>query len=79
MTDKTLDNLEIGNSLGVGSSGEVFEVVGHESDLVVKRFNSLAIDRSFLQRNFARLQAMPDFHGTPRVIQHRLDRPPYAV
>lgn len=79
MTKETLDTAEPGASLGAGASGEVFEVVGRETDRVLKRFNSLSIDRSFLQRNFARLVEMPGFHGSPRVLDFRFDQAPYAV
>ncbi|GEM_PF-1451652 len=47
MTNETLDTVTLGPSLGAGSSGEVFAVEGYESTLVVKRFNSLSIDRQF--------------------------------
>ena len=79
MINESLETLKLGASLGAGSSGEVFEVVGRESSHVIKRFNSLAIDRQFLERNFARMAAMPDLHGTPAVLDHRFSSPPYAV
>ncbi|MEQ1840222.1 MAG: hypothetical protein ABL994_07435, partial [Verrucomicrobiales bacterium] len=71
MTNESLETLKLGASLGAGSSGEVFEVVGRESSHVIKRFNSLARDRQCLERNFARMAAMPDLHGTPAVLDHR--------
>lgn len=79
MNDESLDDVEFGISVGAGASGEVFEVVGREKERVVKRFNSLSIDREFLRRNFTRLLSMDDAHGTPRILAHRFDRPPYAV
>jgi eukaryotic-like serine/threonine-protein kinase len=79
MTDVTLDSVNLGLSLGAGASGEVFAVEGRESEFVVKRFNSLAIDRQFLMRNFSRLEEMPGLHGSPRVLDHRFDKAPYAV
>jgi tetratricopeptide (TPR) repeat protein len=79
MTKATLDTVKLGDSLGSGASGEVFAVEGGDFPLVVKRFNSLAIDRQFLMRNFSRLEEMPDFHGTPRIFDHRFDRAPYEV
>lgn len=79
MNDESLDDVELGVSLGAGSAGEVFEVVGRERERVVKRFNSLSIDRDFQRRNFSRLASLSDAHGIPRVVAHRFDRPPYMV
>lgn len=79
MNDESLNEMEFGNSLGSGVTGEVFEVSGRASTHVVKRFNSLSIDREFLRRNFSRLAGMDDAHGTPRILAFRFDRPPYAV
>jgi len=79
MREESLDTVTLGASLGSGVTGEVFEVLGREADRVVKRFNSLSIDRSFQQRNFARWAAMPGLHGAPRVLDQRFDRPPYSV
>lgn len=79
MNAESLDAVEIGLSLGAGSGGEVFEVLGSGEPRVVKRLQALAIDRDFLRRHFARMGAMPDAPGIPRVFAVRLDRAPYAI
>ena len=78
MSEDRLHEIETGDSLGVGSTGEVFEVQGREG-LVVKRYHSLAIDRGFMTRNSIRLAAVPNLEGTPRVHDHFFDRAPYEV
>lgn len=45
---------------------------------VVRRFKSLAIDRSVLSRLLARWKQMPEHSGVPRLFSHHLDQAPYA-
>ncbi|MDF1825282.1 MAG: tetratricopeptide repeat-containing serine/threonine-protein kinase [Verrucomicrobiales bacterium] len=78
MSDRRLDQFSPGNSLGGGTCGTVFEVVGEDS-LVIKKFNSMAIDRRFLSRNFERLKAMPPVDGMAQVYDFQFDSPPYQA
>lgn len=77
MPAESLDAILFGNSLGSGSSGEVFEVSGRESDLVVKRYYALSIDRQFLKRNGERIGMMPEFEGSPLIHASSFDSSPY--
>ncbi len=79
MNDLRISSLQTGASLGSGTSGEVFEVLGEETSLVIKRFHSLAIDRSFLKYNYSRQVNSPAFAGLPGVFDHSFDQAPYAV
>ncbi|HQZ29695.1 MAG TPA: hypothetical protein PK648_16240, partial [Verrucomicrobiales bacterium] len=79
MNDLRISSLQTGASLGSGTSGEVFEVLGEETSLVIKRFHSLAIDRSFLKYNYTRQVNSPAFAGLPAVFDHSFDQAPYAV
>lgn len=80
MADPTLNTITTGESLGRGSCGEVFAVEGTNAKaLVVKQFNSMAVDRLFLSRNFARLRSMPDHEGVAKVHDFRFANTPYAV
>lgn len=78
-----LASVEMGRLLGVGSCGEVFEVCGQESSLVMKRFNSMAIDRRFMEQNYLRLEAVPweadDADGIARVHDFRFGNSPYEL
>src|SRR6056297_2001117 len=78
MSDRRLDQFTAGNSLGGGTCGTVFEVEEDDS-LVIKRFNSMAIDRHFLNRNFERLKAMPPVEGMAQVHDYQLDTAPYLA
>lgn len=78
MSDRRLDHFSTGNSLGGGTCGTVFEVA-EADDLVIKQFNSMAIDRRFLSRNFERLKAMPPVDGMAQVFDFQLDSSPYQV
>ncbi len=46
---------------------------------MLRRFKSLAIDRSVLGRLFARWKQMPEHAGLPPLLSHHLDQAPYAV
>jgi tetratricopeptide (TPR) repeat protein len=79
MNELRISSLQTGASLGAGTSGEVFEVLGEEQSLVIKRFHSLAIDRSFLKYNYTRQLGTPPFVGFPGILEHSFDQSPYAV
>jgi len=76
MNLESLEEVELGSSLGSGASGEVFEVSGAEEAWVVRRFHAPATDRDFLRKHFARVEAMPPVEGIPRIHAVRLDRAP---
>ncbi|MEM6279397.1 MAG: hypothetical protein AAF733_07970 [Verrucomicrobiota bacterium] len=76
MSDRRLESFTAGNSIGRGSCGEVFEVVGDDSR-VLKQYSSMAIDRRLLSRNFGRMNSMPPITGMVRIDQYRLDSAPY--
>ena len=78
MSDWHLDQFSPGNSLGGGSCGTVFEV-NEDDSLVIKQFNSMAIDRRFLSRNFERLKSMPPVDGMAQVYDFKLDAAPYLA
>ncbi len=65
--------------IGRGCSGEVYRA--HAADTgepcVVKRYNSMAIDRSFLARLMARLAKLPPHEGILPLLAYRFDGPPY--
>lgn len=73
-----LDQFSSGNSLGGGSCGTVFET-NEDDSLVIKQFNSMAIDRHFLTRNFERLRTMPPVEGMAQVYDFQLDTAPYLA
>jgi len=81
MTDEQFPDLEIGESLGRGSAGEVFRVreksTGREG--AFKRFSPMSIDRRFLERNFRRFDRMPGHAGIVPVPRFRFDETPYFV
>ncbi|MEM7601175.1 MAG: serine/threonine-protein kinase, partial [Verrucomicrobiota bacterium] len=78
MSDRRLEQFSLGNSLGGGSCGTVFEVIEDES-FVIKQFNSMAIDRRFLTRNFERLRVMPPVDGMARVHDAQIEKAPYLA
>ncbi|MEM1443428.1 MAG: hypothetical protein AAGF67_13865 [Verrucomicrobiota bacterium] len=78
MSDRRLDQLSAGNSLGRGTCGEVFEVEGDPSR-VLKQFSSMAIDRRLLSRNCERIEMMPSIEGMARVDGFQLDAAPYCA
>lgn len=78
MAVTTLDAIALTESLGSGSCGEVFAVEDN-SEFVVKRYRSMAIDRRFLARNSGRMESMPDCDGIVAIHDHRFDPAPYEV
>jgi tetratricopeptide (TPR) repeat protein len=77
MAETTLSSVEAEDSLGTGCCGEVF--AASVSGFAIKRYNSMAVDRAFLARNFGKLMEMPAHEGVNRVLDFRFDSPPYEV
>ncbi|MAS95219.1 MAG: hypothetical protein CMO55_18635 [Verrucomicrobiales bacterium] len=78
-----LNSVETGNILGSGTCGDVFEVVGHESTLLLKKYSSMAIDRRLMERTYLRLERIPVeesiSEGLAQVYDFRFSSPPYCV
>lgn len=79
MSNIDLDTLEFGESLGKGSSGEVFALTKDNERRVVKQYAAMAIDRRLLGENYDRLLAMPSQDGIAQVHKVRFDTPPYLA
>ncbi|MDF1862375.1 MAG: hypothetical protein P1U87_19315 [Verrucomicrobiales bacterium] len=77
MAEPTLSSVKAVESLGSGCCGEVF--AASVSGFAIKRYNSMAVDRNFLARNFGNLKEMPEAEGVNRVLDFRFDSPPYEV
>ena len=78
MNDFTIPGVKMGESLGVGCTGEVFAATGpDEEEFVVKRFRSISIDRKFLEGNFQRMLAMPPHEGIARLTKFQVNEAPY--
>ena len=84
MTDFSVPGYKTGDLLGSGSTGEVFSVliegVGEKEqkeEYVLKRYNSISIDRKFLDANFRRMEAMPAHPNIAGVKQFCMNEPPY--
>ncbi len=79
MSELSLTQIQQGDLIGRGICGEVYAVTGVEENCVVKRFNSMSIDRHFMAQNTNRLRAMPSEDGIVRVFDSQFDKPPYSI
>lgn len=81
MIETEFPDLDFGDSLGRGSAGEVFQVTEKSTGnrYAFKRFNSMSIDRAFLETNFRRFRAMPEHPGIVGVVRSQFDSNPYFV
>ncbi|MEM9282634.1 MAG: hypothetical protein AAGA96_12470 [Verrucomicrobiota bacterium] len=79
MTTQAIDQVELGPSLGHGICGEVFEVSGSDPAAVLKKFNSMSVDRHFLARNWEKQKAMPSHPGVVEIYEAQFNTTPYQV
>lgn len=78
MVAPRIDSVVVGESHGSGCCGEVFPASAGDQSLILKQFNSMCVDRHFLDRNFRRWQAMPLYEGIPELFDFRTDATPYC-
>ena len=83
MNGTTLETVETDTFVGSGTCGEVFAVENQEQSLLLKKFNSMAIDRRLMEQSYLRLEAMPPVEnenpGLAKVYDFKFDSPPYAI
>jgi len=80
MTDFSLSGIEIGQSLGSGSTGDVYaasDTAEEGGEFVLKRYRSISIDRNFLDENFRQMEAMPAHDNLAGIRDYQLNESPY--
>lgn len=79
MAEPKLETITPGDKIGAGCNGEVFSVEKHEPALVLKRFNSMSVDRRVLSEVYHNLAGLSDQDGLPEIHDSRFDSTPYEV
>lgn len=80
MTDLSSCGYQSCESIGFGSAGEVFRCLAADGfPKSLKRLNSIAIDRPFLDRNCRRASRAPDHPGVVSIRDHQLSQAPYFI
>ena len=65
-------------SLGCGSTGEVF-AVAEASNVVLKHYTAMSVDRGLLARSFRGRERMPEIDGMETLYDHSLSSSPSAA